>query len=145
MKKLILFISLMLWSSGAWAAITLVNSSSGGTSGSVTTQATAALSTTTGNLLVIAVAWSSTAATISGITDTAGNTYSKCTGTYSAANSVADEIWYAKNITGNASNVVTVTWTPSNTATFNGVTQLQYSGADTVSPFEVGATADKDG
>ena len=74
------------------------------------------------------------------IADTARNIYTLATNSrvqVASGVQVDLEIWYAKNITGNASNVVTVTWNKSTNS--SGLVVLQYSGADTVNPFE-GAT-----
>lgn len=92
-----------------------VSSTSTLNAGSGTSVAASAQNHTTGNLIVVAVyGYDSTSTlypTVTGVTDTAGNTY------YQAEHfnnlSVAQEIWYAYNITGHASNVVTASYSSS--------------------------------
>jgi hypothetical protein len=117
-------------------AIVLVNTTGRTTDADAGTIAAVAASHTAGNLLVVCTGFFPDAAgnAVSSIADTAGNTF-----TYVASEMVqgfcASEIWYAKNILGHATNVVTIT--------FNGNTQyrsiavLQYSGCDTAAPYDV--------
>ena len=94
-----------------------------------TTLSTPAFAATQGNLLV---------ATHNGldqgtIFDTAGNMFIPVTmrnGNYSST------FWYAKNIIGNVSNVVTINFSP---LTFAYLNILQYSGCDQNAPFDTGA------
>ena len=106
-------------------------------SGASTTIAAAAGNHTSGNLLVVlVVGWFT--GTVSSVSDTAGNTYT-WTGlrsTYYTADDGFVEIWYAKNITGNASNVVTATY--SGSTSYREIEVIQYSGADTDDPFDAG-------
>lgn len=81
-----------------------------------TTVATdAALSVTAGNFIVVVIgAWDGTlnAAIVTGIADTAGNSYTKAIGVYrTTGTSERVEIWYAENISGHAANIVTATFT----------------------------------
>lgn len=137
MKKILTILFLLLLSSPVFAG--RVNTSGGNSAGGGTSQATASLNVTTGNLIVVTSEWVGSAGTVTGVTDTALNTYTQCVGCYATSGNVAEDIWYAKNITGNASNVVTVTYSTS--VTFTGATQIQYSGTSTSSPFETGTTA----
>jgi len=93
------------------------------------TIATAAMNTTTGNLLVVCS--SAGGVWISSISDTAGNTYVKAILAYYNNVSINRnaEIWYAENITGNANNITTVTLTGSNNK--KGLSVAEYSGAPT--------------
>jgi hypothetical protein len=94
--------------------------------------AIAATSHTAGNLLVVNV--SRHAATSVTVSDTAGNTYSS-TGVDVTNGSNHIEQWYAWNILGHASNVVTVTLSSGTAAYFNA-SVVQFSGAETASdPF----------
>jgi len=97
-----------------------------------TTIAAPAANHTTGNLLVVFVGFYSTSVTVSSIGDTAGNTYTKITSIKDSYSTI--ECWYAKNITGNANNVVTATFSAS--VTYRGITVDQYSGCDTSAPLD---------
>lgn len=113
----------------------LVNTASGTSDGSATTLAATAASHTTGNALYVAVVWSGNVnANIP--TDTAGNTYVS-TG-QKASNGTSDhtEIFYAENITGNASNIVTAHF--ASAATFRRVMVHQVSGSATSGSFTTG-------
>jgi hypothetical protein len=57
-----------------------------------------------------------------------GNSSTQCT-----------SAWYAKNITGGASNQVKMTWAP--TTGYIGITAIELSGASASAPFQVGASA----
>lgn len=92
-----------------------------------------AQSHTTGNLILVAVGTDSNL-DVSSVTDTAGNTYQAAyTGVRQGANNWCT-LWYAKNITGNAGNVVVIhlTGTPGT----GRAGALQYSGVDTASPID---------
>lgn len=74
-----------------------------------------ALNMTTGNSVMVCYAgWENESgnAVIDTVTDTAGNTYLKAVGEYRESQSADEraEIWYSLNITGNASNQVTITF-----------------------------------
>lgn len=103
---------------------------------SVNSQATAAQSVTTGNLLVAAIRGGNNSLTVSTVTDTAGNTFTQCPSARSNTSNMTD-IWYAKNITGHASDVVTVNY--SGGATFQGVIAMQFVGLSTTSPQDTSA------
>ena len=94
-----------------------------------------ALNTTTGNLLVVAIGSSSSTgddAIVTGVADTEGNTYTKAIGAYRTTNtSDREEIWYAENITGNANNVTTATFTGNSDYCYISV--AEFSGAATSS------------
>jgi hypothetical protein len=100
---------------------------------------------TAGNLNVVIFGWyNSTSATVTSVTDTAGNSYTLAVGPIrSATNNLY--IYYAKNIAASAAgNQVTVT----TSATLDGswLSLAEYTGLDTVSPLDgttsgTGATA----
>jgi hypothetical protein len=124
-----------------YAAIALVNTDKGGTAANSSSEVTGGVSATAGNLLVVMIAIANNALTVSSITDTAGNTYTQCSGALIQSQSSVGtlDIWYAKNILGNATNVVTVNY--SALSQFGGSIKVhQYSGADTTSPFETATT-----
>jgi len=100
---------------------------------SATTIAAPAANHTTGNLLVVFVGTDFTY-TVSSIADTAGNTYIYVTRIQSPQTGSIIECWYANNITGNASNVVTATY--SGTTTDRTIIVDQYSGCDTTAPLD---------
>lgn len=96
-----------------------------------TTVASAAKTTTTGNLLAVFVCSQEGAGstTIDSVADTAGNTYTAGTH-YGAGGGGAMCRWfYAYNITGNAANVVTATF--SGNTRYKHIIQIEISGLDT--------------
>ena len=113
-------------------AIAYVNGVGNFESAGATTIAAPAANHTTGNLLVVFVGLRDTSVTVSSIADTAGNTYTYVTRI--AGTSSAIECWYAKNITGNANNVVTATFSAS--VYYRTITVNQYSGCDTSAPLD---------
>lgn len=131
MKKILLLVVFCLLASGVWADVAYINTStSGNNSTPVDTKATASLSVTTGNFIAVNIYYSNATSTVTSVTDTAGNTYYHVTGA-PQQNTVTSDFWYAYNITGNASNVVTVTL--SATAPWFGVDQVQFSGVKKIS------------
>lgn len=116
-------------------AISLINATTGSADTGANSLAATAANHTAGNLIVVGVVWSGNF-TSSVPTDTAGNTYVSTT--FKANNGTTDhvEVFYAKNITGNASNIVTAHF--SGSATFRRIMAYQYSGCDTTAPFTAG-------
>ena len=92
---------------------------------------------TLGNLNIVAVGWNDTTSTVSGITDTRGNTYVLAIGP-TTGTGLRQSIYYAKNIVA-GSNTVTVTF--SKAAAFVDVRVLEYSGLDTANPLDQTAGA----
>ena len=97
---------------------------------------------TAGNLLVVFVSSKNGDGTdVTAIADTAGNTYTRITGIVSRYAGWSEiEMWYAKNITGNANNIVTVTFNASYTN--RGIQVLQYSGCDPTAPLDQSAVGE---
>lgn len=115
-----------------------VNVGTGGNDATGTTIATAATSLTAGNTIAVGVVWTSATTTVTGVTDTAGNTYTQVSGSFMrSANNDATDIWVATNATGNASNVVTAAY--SATSPFRRIKTHQYSGLATTSVSDGGA------
>lgn len=86
---------------------------------------------TAGNLIWV-VAQCAAGTTVSGITDTLGNTYAQCTGS-PLAGAIVELAWfYAKNITGGA-NAVKATFSGAVVGT--AVYAAEYSGLDKFNPF----------
>ena len=112
--------------------IAYVNGTGKFEAGSDSTIVADATNHSTGNLLVVFVGMLSYTETVSSIADTAGNSYTFIRRLRNGA--VTLEAWYAKSITGNASNVVTVTYTGS--IAERSVIVLQYSGCDKTSPLD---------
>jgi hypothetical protein len=115
-------------------AIALVNSASYLGGGPLTTVAAPATSHTAANLLVVIVGFFDNSITVSSIADTAGNNYTFITRKQVAGIGTI-EIWYAKNIAGNANNIVTATL--SATASSRAISVHQYSGCDNTAPYDV--------
>lgn len=89
----------------------------GVTDGTGTTVASDAKSTTTGNMLVAWVKYESVAApNVTSLADTAGNTWVEVAELTHTNGEPAGALYYALNITGHASNVVTATFGSSSTA-----------------------------
>lgn len=82
--------------------------------GSATTIASTAFAATTGNMITVMVYWAG-AATVT-VTDTAGNTYNALGAQVSNGIGGLAQMFYAYGITGNASNVVTATFSVATTA-----------------------------
>ena len=94
---------------------------------------------TAGNLNVVFIGWADTAAAVSSVTDTEGNTYVAALPTANGTG-VSQAIYYAKNIAGDSVTPNTVTVTFSQGAQFPDVRVLEYSGLDTGSPLDTVAS-----
>jgi hypothetical protein len=107
-----------------------------------TVTATFAAAQTAGNLNVIAVGWNDTTASVTSVTDAAGNTYARAIGPTTSPGPLSQSIYYAKNIKAAAAgtNVVTVTFSPA--AAWVDLRILEYSGMDSNNPLDgsVGAS-----
>jgi hypothetical protein len=93
-----------------------------------------AKSHTTGNTIIVYVygsdgGYQKASPTVSSITDTASNTYTKITSISEEYNRTR-EMWYATNITGNASNVISVVWS-STTCGLKTALSMEFSGLGT--------------
>jgi Galactose oxidase-like, Early set domain/Glyoxal oxidase N-terminus len=97
---------------------------------------------TAGNLNIVAVGWGDTTSSISSVTDSKGNTYTRAVGPTSTTR-LQHAIYYAKNIAGGSSNTVTVKFNQA--AAYPDVRILEYSGLDTSSPLDVTAAATGNG
>ena len=126
--------SLLLFGGLAHAAITRVQHDVNFTAGPSVTATSNVLTTTTGNLLVVGVGQSGDSSDPT-CTDTALNTFTKI-GSISPTNAADANIglFYAKNITGNAADVVTCTW--GGAQQFMPVFTIEYSGIDTSAPLD---------
>lgn len=116
-------------------AIALVGTPTVGANGaSDTTVSSAAKSTTTGNSLLVGCMSQEGggSATITGITDTAGNTFTALTMRDDGAYGSILRWFYCHNITGNASNVVTGTWSAA--TRYKTIIQIEISGPKNQAP-----------
>lgn len=110
------------------------------------TIASAAKSTTTGNLLVAVIKWEGNP-TLSSVSDTAGNTWTIIRQRVHGSGNPDVALAYAENITGNASNVVTATFS-SAFAEWRRILVEEFSGIATSSSLDgsyqdsTGTTAD---
>ena len=119
-------------------AITLINVAKLASSGAATTIAAPATNHTAKNLLFVFARHGTDSTSTISISDTVGNTFTPVDALIGNAAAGAAQAFYAKNILGNASNVVTATFGAS--VSFRGITVLQYSGLDTVSPLDAHIT-----
>jgi len=94
-----------------------------------------------GNLNVVVVGWNDSTAAVKTITDTKNNVYALAVGPTVQTGVATQSIYYAKNIASAAAggNSVTVTFTTA--ANYPDIRIAEYSGLDTVSPFDVGVGA----
>lgn len=112
---------------GSPLATGFVNSTSGISAGAGTTVALTAFNCVAGNTIAVGIGTYATGSVVSTVTDTAGNTYTK------AAESkvrTSNEVWVATDITGHATNVITVTFSASVSTTRRAIAH-QYSGRAT--------------
>jgi chitodextrinase len=94
-----------------------------------------------GDLNVVIVGWNDTTATVKSIADTKGNPYVLASGPIQVSGTLTQSIYYAKNIVAAAASANKVTVTFSTSAIYPDVRILEYSGIDTVNPFDGGAGA----
>jgi hypothetical protein len=94
-----------------------------------------------GDLNVVAVGWNDSTATVSAVTDTAGNGYTLAVGPTTISGISSQSIYYAKNIAAAAAGANTVTITFSTAAQYPDIRILEYSGADQVNPVDVTAAS----
>ncbi|HTM89353.1 MAG TPA: IPT/TIG domain-containing protein [Terriglobales bacterium] len=126
------------FTSSSVSTITFVQVAAATPQGSATTVSVPySLAQTQGNLNLVVVGWNDTSASVSSISDSAGNTYLLAIGP-TTASGARQSIYYAKNIKG-GSNMVTVNF--SQAASSPDVRVLEYSGASTTSPLDVTAGA----
>lgn len=116
-------------------AISLVQSFAGATTGHALDNVDVQLpgASTTGNCFIIAVTSYGTTQTCTGITDNASNTFTKIGSTIRSPGDDTLDLFYAKNITGNATPDFLIQM--ANVENIGGVV-LEYSGLDTSNPFD---------
>ena len=98
---------------------------------------------TKGDLNVVIVGWADTTATVSGVSDTEGNTYVAAMPTLNGtgATPLSQAIYYAKNILGDGVNPNTITVHFSRGASAPDIRVLEYSGLDTSAPLDAAVGA----
>lgn len=95
--------------------------------------------TTTGSLMVVGVRCNSVSVTVTSVTDTALNTYTKAAGPITSS-VTSLELWRAYNLTANAANFVTANF--SSSVGSRDIFALEFSGiVSTEDPFDVTANA----
>ena len=95
---------------------------------------------TAGNTNIVAVGWNNATATITSVTDSAGNAYQVAAPIARGAG-LSQAIYYARNIAGAAAgaNVVTVQFSTS--VAYPDIRITEYSGLDGLSPFDTTASS----
>jgi rhamnogalacturonyl hydrolase YesR len=94
-----------------------------------------------GDLNVVAAGWNDSTATVSSVTDTNGNVYTRAVGPTVQTGAASQSIYYARNIVAAAAgaNIVTVTF--SSGAIAADIRILEYKGADPNNPVDVAAAS----
>ncbi len=87
-----------------------------------------------GDFNVVIVGWTDTTAAVTGVTDSAGNSYQLAIGPTTIPTRLSQSIYYAANIKAAATNSVTVAFSPA--ATFPDVRILQYHNVAATSPVD---------
>ena len=91
------------------------------------------------------VGWKDSSATISRVTDSKGNVYTRAVGPTIISGSASQSIYYAKNIVAAAAGSNSVTVTFSTAARNPDVRILEYNGADPTNPVDVTAASTGNG
>ena len=123
------------------AAIAYVQGNYGTRNSSASVNATYAFAQGAGHLSVVFVAWSDSTSTVQSIADTKGNTYVAAVGPTSSTGNATQRIYYAKNISSATAGGNTVTVTFNQSVAFPEIRIVEYSGADTTNPFDIGVGA----
>lgn len=122
--------------------IALVNTDSGTnqTSTKLLTISTSGASVTAGNLLTATCRGGSTSTDLpNSVTDTALNTFTLLA-SVTAISGNTYSFWYAKNVSGNAADVVSCVWSLGQEQAFSGIITAQYSGLNATSPSDAAIT-----
>lgn len=96
---------------------------------------------TAGDLNVVAVGWNDSTATVTSVTDSKGNTYTRAVGPTIQSGVATQSIYYAKDIVAAAAGANTVRVTFSTAAAYPDIRILEYKGADPNNPVDVTAAA----
>ena len=95
---------------------------------------------TAGNTNILAIGWNNATSNITSVTDSAGNAYQLAVPPARGAG-LSQAIYYAKNIKAAPAGTNTVTVTFNTATPYVDIRALEYSGLDTVNPFEIGTSA----
>jgi len=95
-----------------------------------------------GDTNIIAIGWNDTTASITAVSDSAGNVYQQALATF-RGNGMSQAIYYAKNIQAAASNQVTVSFNQA--AIYVDLRITEYSGLSQSNPFQAGVSATGNG
>ena len=96
---------------------------------------------TAGNLNVVVVGWNDASATVSTVTDTSGNVYTRAVGPTTYPGALTQSIYYSANIVGAAAGANSVKVVFSKAAVYVDTRILEYSGIDPTNPLDVAAAA----
>lgn len=116
--------------------IAFVNSVGTTNAGGSTTIVSPVLACSAGNTIIVGVSSYTFGGkrTVSGVTDSAGNSYSRCGSAEGGDANHGQEVWVASNISAHAANAITVTFSAS--ATYRVVAVTQYSGLAALNVFD---------
>ena len=92
-----------------------------------------------GHTNIVAVGWNDTTANLTGVSDTAGNSYRLAIATV-RGNGLSQAIYYAANIRGSATGTNRVTARFDRTAIFVDLRIVEYAGLRATNPFEAGVS-----
>ena len=143
-RTMILLLGIALWhvAPAAAATISYVQSNYASPQSSQTSvKITYTAAQTAGDLNVVVVGWNDSTATVSTVTDTEGNVYTRAVGPTTITGVATQSIYYSQNIkaAGAGANSVTVTFATA--AAYADIRVLEYSGADLTNPVDVVASA----
>ena len=96
---------------------------------------------TAGDLNVVVVGWNDSTATVSSVTDSKGNVYSRAVGPTVVSGTLSQSIYYAPNIVAAGAGTNSVSVKFSSAAVCPDIRILEYSGADLNNPVDVTAAA----
>jgi hypothetical protein len=93
---------------------------------------------TAGDINIVAVGWNDTTATITSVTDSAGNSYQVAV-PVGQSTGLSQAIYYAKNIVASTANTVTVTF--GQAAANPDIRIMEYGNVSKTNPFDAGSTS----
>ncbi len=97
-----------------------------------------------GDANIVAIGWNDTAASITSVTDTAGNAYQVAVATF-RGNGLSQAIYYAPNVAAASPGANEVTVTFDQPAQFVDLRITEYAGLHATSPFDAGTSATGNG
>jgi hypothetical protein len=121
--------------------LTLIQTIQGGTTGTNNVSGVFAFPQNAGDLTVCGVLWNDNTTTVSGLSDTKGNTYTQFSSSPKTTAVASLAVYYAFNIAVAAANANTVTAAMSASPSFRKIHCIEYSGVLTTSPLDVNVGA----